>query len=144
MIKSMKKFHDIIGNRTRDLLACFTLLVLISVRGCVDHRAIVRPGWLSQWKNSMTLSEIEPATFWPVSQCLNQLRHRVPPLTMLVLFNRIYIQSSLKESSLVCNKKYTILKMYRAYCPVTLTEVAVLHFLQCHAYKLTSLFLRTK
>jgi hypothetical protein len=38
-------------------------LVLISVRGCVDPRAIVRLKALGQLKNPITLSEIEPATF---------------------------------------------------------------------------------
>ena len=50
-------------------------LVLISVRGCADPRAIVRPEGLCQLKIPMAPSEIEPATF--------QLRHRVPPACLI-------------------------------------------------------------
>jgi len=71
--------------RTGRLCPQVTCLVLISVTGWVDPRAIARPEGIRQWKIPMTPLEIDPATKLLAAQCSNQPQHQVTWLVITLI-----------------------------------------------------------
>ena len=83
--------------------AAFTLqeilLVLISVRGLVDPRAIVGSEEIGHWIILIALSRIKPKTFLLVAHCLNQLFHKVSNLNNTM--NYLRVPEDLRTTNLV-------------------------------------------
>ena len=81
-------------------------LVLISVRGWVNPKNIVRPEWSIQWKNPLTPSRFEPTSRLFVALCLNQLLYGVPLFIYIYIYIFIYLFTKILSEDRVSQSLY--------------------------------------
>jgi hypothetical protein len=111
-------------------------LVIISVRGWVDPRAIVRLKGLRQLKNPMTSRWIETATFRLVAQCLNKLRYRVTHSTthMHIKMLSIFTEKARYTETKACSTIHGLLRNLRS-CNALTAEIRGYSNMKLHNFR---------